>query len=205
MSNGVGIIAGLSGSVPRIVSPRPSPPESDRLNPPGRPIRTSEEVRRPVRSSAASMSPARPAAAPGVPSRTLRTAAVTGPTRGAVVPTGSTPPAAGVVRRIAESFRSIPLRDGSRIRLSLHPATLGDLRIELSVAGSRLRARVWTETEEARDLILSSLDDLRRNLAGRGIRISRFDVEVGARPEGEAGREKPGLKSHRRQVLDLEA
>ena len=98
-------------------------------------------------------------------------------------------------------MQSAPLRDGTRIRLSLSPAHLGELWIELSVAGPRLNGRVQTETSAARDLILSHLDDLRRDLEKRGIRISCLEVEV----DEERSKTEAGPRSHRKQVLDLRA
>ncbi|HVR85934.1 MAG TPA: flagellar hook-length control protein FliK [Planctomycetota bacterium] len=112
-----------------------------------------------------------------------------------------------IIRQAAEALQSAPIRDGARIRLSLCPAHLGDLWIELSVSGSGLRGRVRTQTPAARDLILAHLDDLRGELERRGIRWSRFEVEVDPSPppeeEGPEGSGRPG--SPRRQTLDLRA
>ncbi|HEV3026793.1 MAG TPA: flagellar hook-length control protein FliK [Planctomycetota bacterium] len=116
-------------------------------------------------------------------------------------------PPKDIVRQAAEALQSAPIRDGTRVRLSLSPAHLGDLCIELSVSGSRLRGRVRTQTPAARDLILAHLDDLRRELERRGIRWSRFEVEVDLSwpPEGDGPEGSGRPLSPRRQVLDLRA
>jgi flagellar hook-length control protein FliK len=108
---------------------------------------------------------------------------------------------------VARAFPPAPLRDDTRIRLALHPAHLGELVLELSAGRLGVRARLRTDTEAARDLILAHLDDLRRDLERRGIRIRRFDVELAAgnRKETESGPDSAGPRSHRRQVLDLDA
>jgi flagellar hook-length control protein FliK len=86
--------------------------------------------------------------------------------------------------------------------MTLRPAHLGELWIELVLVGSRLRGRVRTATEAARDLLLSRLDDLRAALKRLGIDIRDFQVEVDRKPAEEAGR-RP--RSHRRQILDFQA
>jgi flagellar hook-length control protein FliK len=108
---------------------------------------------------------------------------------------------------VSAAIGSAPLRDGARLRLALSPAHLGDLRIELSMSGSRLRGTLFTESDAARDLILAHLDDLRRDLARRGLKVGRFEVVVArsGAPGAEAQPEGPRPRSHRRQVLDLEA
>jgi len=111
-----------------------------------------------------------------------------------------------LARRIAEALPLPPLRDPARIRLSLSPAHLGDLWIEVSVAGSRLRGTVRAGTAAARDRILAHLDEFRRDLEDRGIRFSRLVVEVEGPPREDVpppGEARP--RSHRRQVLDLRA
>jgi len=69
--------------------------------------------------------------------------------------------------------------------------------------GSLLRGMIRTETPEARDLILSQLDRLRKALEDRGLRVGDLDVQVESRarrlsgdgpgperePEADAGNE----------------
>jgi flagellar hook-length control protein FliK len=215
MSNGVGILSVLAGSFPAIPSPRRSdPPEassrrsagsSDRVE--GKSIRTRgtgtpgaprgralELQARPQKSRAVvAASPDRKEAAiAGCPS-TLHRA-------------GRTPLSASIDR--------IRVSSPSLLRISLRPAALGELRIELSVRGSVLRARVLTASEEARALILGRLDELRDILESQGIRVRDFRVDVsdaGMENEedptsGSRGAEEVregGPRSHRRQVLDL--
>ncbi len=207
MANGVGIAAVVAGSVPRIAGPRPAgpPPSADRPASGPVDVRAGDRPRsRP--GSPAAVRPRDGSVGPAA-SRSVRPAGVAGPAR--PERSAASPPTApkDVVRRTAEALASSPPRDGSRIRMALHPAHLGELRIELSVSGSRVRARIRTETGAARDLILAHLDDLRRELDRRGLRIGRVDVEIDGAPprdaDGGAGPARP--KSHRRQVLDVEA
>jgi len=207
MANGVGIVAVVAGSVPRLPGPRPAdpPPSADRPAAAPADLRDTDRPR-PRPGSLAAVRPRDGSGGPAA-SRSVRPAGVAGPAR--PERSAAAPPVSpkDVVRRTAEALGSAPLRDGSRIRIALHPAHLGELRIELSVSGTRVRARIRTETGAARDLILAHLDDLRREFDRRGLRIGRFDVEIDGvmrrDVDGEAGPARP--KSHRRQVLDLEA
>jgi flagellar hook-length control protein FliK len=116
---------------------------------------------------------------------------------------------------LAASIDRVRVVSDTRLRISLRPAALGELRIELAMAGSALRARVRTATQEARTLILARLEELRDILEGQGIRVKEFQVEVdssGTAPEPDAGgrkrrreedRSEGGPRSHRRQVLDV--
>jgi hypothetical protein len=207
MANGVGIIAVVAGSVPRIPGPRPADPSPSADRPASGPAEARDSNR--PRSRPGSPAAVRPREASGGPAaaRSIRPADVAGPARPERVTTSPSVVAKDVVRRTAEALGSAPLRDGSRIRIALRPAHLGELIIELSVSGSRVRARIRTETGAARDLILAHLDDLRREFERRGLRIGRFDVDFDGAPrhdaDGAAGPARP--KSHRRQVLDLEA
>ena len=120
-------------------------------------------------------------------------------------------PAAGASRsafstllseRIAEAANQPSASSGDRIRIKLRPPHLGDLVIELRLAGGRLRGRIVAETEAARDAIGSHLDDLRRRLERRGIRVGELEVGVETDPTSPV---LPGLRSARRQLLDVVA
>jgi len=125
-----------------------------------------------------------------------------------------------LIPRIVEAATLAPALPGNRIRIALSPAHLGDLLIELSFQGSLLQGRIRTETDAARDLIVSQLDQLRASLEGQGIQVGEFQVNVegsfrsapggsvapggiGERPPLPDSAERPS--SLRRQLLDLKA
>lgn len=201
MSNGVGVIAALSGSIPEIPGPRPAqaapglPPD---LRPPALP----SEPRRPSVRAPEPAPPRRPRVDPAAsrPAALHPVSPAGAPRIEPILVQGVT--TRDLVRRLAEAVRSVPLRDGSCIRMSLRPAHLGELWIELILVGSRLRGRVRTETEAARDLLRSRLDDLRAALKRLGIDIRDFEVDVEREAAGEA---EPRPRSHRRQILDFRA
>jgi len=92
------------------------------------------------------------------------------------------------LRRIGDAGQVAQARGASRIRLTLRPAHLGSLSIDLSLRNSVLRGIIRTETTAARELILRQLDRLREALEGRGLRVGDLQVQVESqarRPSGE--------------------
>jgi len=67
---------------------------------------------------------------------------------------------------------------GGVIRLRLHPAELGALQLEVSVNRGVLHARLKTETETARQVLLEQLPYLRDRLEQQGVRMEQFQVDV---------------------------
>jgi len=79
------------------------------------------------------------------------------------------------VQRVARAFESATER-GGHLRMRLHPPGLGSLRLDLTVRSGVLSARLETETEAARNLLLENLATLRDRLAEHQIKVERFDV-----------------------------
>ncbi len=91
------------------------------------------------------------------------------------------------VQRVARAFESAAER-GGHVRLRLHPPELGTLRLELTVRNGQMVARLETETEAARNLLVDHLPELKERLASHQIRVERFDVEWHGQPHGELPR-----------------
>jgi len=87
------------------------------------------------------------------------------------------------VQRVARAFEAASDRGGA-IRLRLHPPELGSLRVQLSVRNGAMTARVETETESARTMLLDNLPALKERLAEHQIKLERFDVDWQAQPQG---------------------
>ncbi|MCG8587586.1 MAG: flagellar hook-length control protein FliK [Pirellulales bacterium] len=81
------------------------------------------------------------------------------------------------LQRVASAFQNAQRSDGE-VRIRLHPPELGALRMQIKVDDGQLVARLETETQTARKLLLDNLPALRDRLAGQEIRIERFDVDV---------------------------
>ena len=86
-------------------------------------------------------------------------------------------------QRVARAFAAAADRGGA-IRLRLHPPELGSLRLELTVRNGAMTARLETETESARTMLLDNLPALKERLAEHQIKVDRFDVDWRAQPQG---------------------
>ncbi len=81
------------------------------------------------------------------------------------------------VQRVARAFDAASSRNGT-IRMRLHPAELGSLRLEISVRDGVMTARMETETQTARNLLLDNLPALRERLAQQDIKVQQFDIDL---------------------------
>jgi flagellar hook-length control protein FliK len=102
-------------------------------------------------------------------------------------PTRTTSLPSESLRRICEAGQAAQVRGATSLRLTLRPAHLGSLTIELSMRGSLLRGKIRTETRAARELILAEMDRLRKALEDRGIRVGDLEVQVEAQPRRPVG------------------
>lgn len=87
------------------------------------------------------------------------------------------------VQRVARAFESVGDQGGT-IRLKLHPAELGSLRLEVTVRNGAMTARLEAETSAAQGMLLENLPALRERLAEQNIRVERFDVDVMGQSSG---------------------
>jgi hypothetical protein len=77
-----------------------------------------------------------------------------------------------------------------RSRIQISPPELGRLDIELYVRqGGRIQASLGAETLAVKELIESSLSQLRQQLADHGLSVEKFDVMVGLADRGFSGGE----------------
>jgi flagellar hook-length control protein FliK len=104
------------------------------------------------------------------------------------------------VERVSRAFRSAGER-GAPLRLRLSPPQLGSLKLEVTLRGGVMAARIETETSEARTLLLENLPALRERLAEHDIKVSRFDVDLGGRATDDRAGQQPGQPGFERQPL----
>ncbi|HEY2760484.1 MAG TPA: flagellar hook-length control protein FliK, partial [Pirellulales bacterium] len=81
------------------------------------------------------------------------------------------------IQRVTNAFKSID-EQGGQMRLRLSPPELGSLKVEVSVRNGVMTARLETENNTTRSLLLDNLPALRERLAGQNIKIHTFDVDL---------------------------
>ncbi|GAB5404150.1 MAG: hypothetical protein Aurels2KO_23810 [Aureliella sp.] len=82
-----------------------------------------------------------------------------------------------LIQRVSRSFSRLT-PTGGEISLRLHPPQLGSLAVKVQMEGSSLSARMSTETEAAREIIVENLPVLRKRLAEQGIEVTQMHVDV---------------------------
>jgi flagellar hook-length control protein FliK len=81
------------------------------------------------------------------------------------------------VQRVARAFHAAD-EQGGQVRLRLSPPELGALRLEVTVRDGVMTARLETETQSAKNLLLDHMPMLRERLAEQNIRVERFEVDL---------------------------
>ncbi len=84
-----------------------------------------------------------------------------------------------------------------RITLQLQPPELGKVNVELSVSDKQIEARIYTEHQAVREVILSQIEQLRAQLAQEGWNLSKIDVNIGTFREQNDQRTHSGQISAR--------
>lgn len=63
-------------------------------------------------------------------------------------------------------------------RISLRPAELGDLRLDISVVDKNVNALIVVENEDVKKMIESGFNQLRDELKNQGLNVEQFKVEI---------------------------
>jgi flagellar hook-length control protein FliK len=116
-----------------------------------------------------------------------------------------------LLQRVARAIEAAPQRGGF-LRLRLRPPELGALQLEVSLQRGHLTARIETETQQARNVLLEHLPQLRERLAEQGIQVEKFDVDVSSRDSSDTPFEsrdandfRPSAPARRRAAAVSEA
>lgn len=68
--------------------------------------------------------------------------------------------------------------ESARMRLRLHPAELGSLRLDLIVEGDKVRAHLQAQSQQVQEVLDRNLPQLRDALQQQGLKIDEFRVDV---------------------------
>ncbi len=81
-----------------------------------------------------------------------------------------------IIKQIVDRFSLFSRQQTSRLSLQLHPAELGKLKIDLIVKGDVLKANIYTQTQQAGEIIDRNLTRLREILQDQGITVDELAV-----------------------------
>ncbi|MBN2293176.1 MAG: flagellar hook-length control protein FliK [Pirellulales bacterium] len=104
------------------------------------------------------------------------------------------------VQRVARAIEGAG-RDGGTLRMRLHPSELGSLRLEVTIRDGAMIARMETETQAAKNILLDNLPALRDRLAQQDIKVQQFDIDyAGSNNDGSQQSEADQYQSNDRSA-----
>ncbi|ACM18869.1 flagellar hook-length control protein FliK [Geotalea daltonii FRC-32] len=91
----------------------------------------------------------------------------------------ATATAESIVSQVKESLTLHNPKEGRQITLTLNPAELGELKINVSMEGQRLKVEVVAENAMVRDVLMANIDTLKESLSKQNVTMERFNVSTG--------------------------
>lgn len=82
------------------------------------------------------------------------------------------------IEKIEKLIRISQHRSMRNVTIQLSPPELGKMSIDVEVKNSTASASIRVESDAARNMLLTSLEQLKRNLENHGIKLESFDVSV---------------------------
>ncbi len=84
-----------------------------------------------------------------------------------------------VLKSIVRQARFMNHKGLSSAVIKLEPPSLGRLQLDIITDHSRITGRIIVESQEVKELIQSSISELRESLTQNGLKVDSFDVQVG--------------------------
>lgn len=116
--------------------------------------------------------------------------------------------AESVMNQIQDAIRVIQTQDMTEMELQLHPASLGNLKIQVAAKEGVVTAVFTTENEAVRTALESQMVTLKENFAQQGIKVEAVEVTVASHAfeqnlngdESHAGEQTPEKKRGSRRI-----
>lgn len=113
-----------------------------------------------------------------------------------------------VMNQIQDAIRVIQTQDMTEMELQLHPASLGNLRIQIAAKEGVVTAVFTTENEAVRAALESQLVTLKENFEQQGVKVEAVEVTVASHAfeqnlngdESQAGEQMPEKKRGSRRI-----
>ena len=113
------------------------------------------------------------------------------------LPSGHQVAEALVLDQVVTQMRGSADGESGQMVLRLHPAELGELKIDLVVEGDRLKAQLHAQTQQVQQVIERHLPRLRDALESQGLRLDQLQVSVST----EQGRGQQFQQQHNQQHM----
>lgn len=112
------------------------------------------------------------------------------------LPSGRQVAEAVVLDQVVTQMRGSADGESGKMVLRLHPAELGELKIDLAVEGDRLKAQLHAQTQQVQDVIEKHLPRLRDALESQGLRLDQLQVSVST----DQGRGQASQQQHQQHL-----
>jgi hypothetical protein len=83
-----------------------------------------------------------------------------------------------ILDQVKDGLRIILKRGGNGIRIRLHPPSLGQLRMEVSVNSDSVRTLMVAESDVVKGIIEANVNQLKQAFKEQGLRMEQFNVHV---------------------------
>ncbi len=94
--------------------------------------------------------------------------------------------------QVRAQLRVMASRGRERVTLQLHPASLGKLKLQVSLERQTVVAEMMTDSIAVRDLVNAQLQTLKESLMDQGFQLERFAVQLQDETAGQGSREGAG-------------
>jgi len=102
-----------------------------------------------------------------------------------ILPSGAMVHEHEIIQQLTERFQISGRHLDSRINLKLHPAELGELKIDLTVKEGSIRANVVAQSHHTLQILEKNIPKLRAALEGQGFTIDQISVSADSESVGE--------------------
>lgn len=103
------------------------------------------------------------------------------------------------LQQMFEGVQTLASRGGGKMTVSLNPAHLGQMEIEVNAKGNRVSVEMVSESHAAKAMIESQLADLKTAMQGQDLILSRVQVQVGNEGHWASDRGERGFSQSQRE------
>ena len=96
------------------------------------------------------------------------------------LPSGTEVPHSQIINQVIDRFTLNRTLESGNITLKLHPAELGELRMEIKVEQDNIKAHITTQNPQVQEILDRHLPRLREALEQQGLNLEQMTVTVGA-------------------------
>lgn len=93
-----------------------------------------------------------------------------------ILPPGSPIPESAIMHQVMDKFNIMARNKETRLNLQLHPAELGQLKIDLTFKEGAIRAHVVAQTQQVQEVLEKNMSRLREVLEDQGLQIEELTV-----------------------------